>query len=91
MSYINSVIKEFLNNNKGKGKTEDVHYFKLPDIWEYSLRTKRISKIYKNICMLDKSVRVIFTTSKIRDYFSTKDSLPECLKSYVIYLFTCAI
>ena len=41
-------------------------------------------------CKLDKRVRLIFSTSKIKDYFSTKDSVPECFKSHVVYEFKCA-
>ena len=32
----------------------------------------------------------MFNVVKVRDYFSIKDSYPNCFKSNVVYLFTCA-
>ena len=51
---------------------------------------KRLHRIYKNLCKLDKEIRIIFYTSKIRDYFSTKDLLPKWFKSSVVYQYSCA-
>ena len=34
-------------------------------------------------------IRIVFTLSKICDYFSTKDTLLDCFKSFVVYQFTC--
>ena len=47
-------------------------------------------KLYNKFCKTDKSVRLIFSTSKIKDYFSTKDTVPECFKSRVVYEYRCA-
>ena len=46
--------------------------------------------MYKRFCNLQNKIRVVFITSKIRDYFSTKDSLTKRFNSYVVYLITCA-
>ena len=46
-------------------------------------------RLYKRFCKGDSEIRVVFSVAKVRDYFSTKDSLPECFKSYVVYLFRC--
>ena len=35
-------------------------------------------------------MQLVFSISKIRDYFSTKDPIPECFRSFVVYKFACA-
>ena len=88
-------IKQFLDKKSSGAEIEErnveIHYFKLPYVGEYSNQIKkRLSKLYKTFCKLDKDIRVIFNTSKIRDYFSTKDTVPKCFKSSVVYQYTCA-
>ena len=88
-------IKQFLDVKSSGSETEErnveIHYFKLPYVGEYSNHVKkRLSKLYKTFCKLHKGIRVIFHTSKIQDYFSTKDTVPECFKSSVVYQYTCA-
>ena len=88
-------IKEFLDKKYTGGNEEEqnkeIRYFVLPYIGDYSAYTKKcLTKIYKKFCKTDKSVRLLFSTSKIKNYFSTKDSLPECFKSHVVYKFKCA-
>ena len=67
-------IKKLLDAKFSRSDTEkrnmEIHYFKLPYVGEYSTNIKkRLNKIYETFCKLDKGVRVIFYTSKIRDYF----------------------
>ena len=47
-------------------------------------------KMLKQFCKLDQTIRHIFTTNKIKNYFSTKDTLPKCFKSHVVYKYNCA-
>ena len=63
----------------------------MPYIGEFSDTTKRrINNLYKRFCKTDKKIQIVFSVSKIRDYFSTKDPIPECFKSFIVYQFTCA-
>ena len=63
----------------------------MPYIGEKSITAKtRIMKLFKRFCKPEKGIRLVFNISKVRDYFSTKDSYPNCFKSKVVYQFTCA-
>ena len=65
-------------------------YIKLPYIGQFSVNTKKkIMNLYKRFCKGDSEIRLVFSVTKVRDYFSTKDSFPKCFKSYVVYLFKC--
>ena len=88
-------IKEYLDAKHSESHTEErnteINYFKLPYVSDHSNNIKkRLYKIYKNLCKLDKGIRIIFYTSKIREYFSTKDLLPKCFQSSVVYQYSCA-
>ena len=39
---------------------------------------------------MDVDLKLVFSTCKVRDYFSQKDELPSCFKSHVVYKFNCA-
>ena len=90
-------IKEYLEAKHSEyhteGRNTKINYFKLPYVGEHSDNIKkRLYKIYKNLCKLDKGInkgiRIIVYTSKIRDYFSTKDLLPKCFnKRFVTQMF----
>ena len=43
-----------------------------------------------NRCCNDLDMKLVFTTFKLRNLFSVKDSVPRDLRSRVIYKFTCA-
>ena len=49
-----------------------------------------MTNLYKRFCKEGREFRLVCGTTKVRDYFSTKDSLPECFQSHVVYLFNCA-
>ena len=86
-------IREYLDKKLGSKVEEqsiESKYFVLPYIGDYSTYTKnRIIKLHKKFCKLDQSIRLIFSTTKIKNYFSTKDALPKCFKSHVVYQFNC--
>ena len=82
--------KKMSNTNQNENN-KDILFFKLPYIGEFSQTTKlRIIKLYKRFCKTDKNIQIVLSVSKIRDYFSTKDPIPECFRSFVVYKFTCA-
>ena len=88
-------IKKYLNKKLTDNTIENrdnkiVCYYKLPFIGSYSNNTKKkISELCKRFCK-QTNIKVVFSPFKICDLFSAKDSLPNALKSYVVYKFTCA-
>ena len=65
-------------------------FFRLPYIGPFSLFAQRkIKIIVKKYCKgLD--IRLAFTSYKLSNMFSVKDSIPITLRSQVVYKFTCA-
>ena len=94
--FIERHLKKYLDkksagNKEHKVNTSDIHYFRLPYIGEFSgMAKKRVMKLFKRFCKFDKEIRIVFSICKVRDYFSTKDPLPSCFKSFVVYQFSCA-
>ena len=95
---IGKIIKVFLDNKKTPKAvpTEDTNpppeerYFKLPYIGEYSKQTKeKITKLLVKFCKISINIKLVFNTTKVKDYFTTKDLMPECFKSHVVYKFIC--
>ena len=69
----------------------DVHYFKLPYTSNLSHHTKnRLSKLCKEFCKENFNVKLVFSSFKIKNYFSYRDPIPNDLKSFLVYKFTCA-
>ena len=73
---INKVIKKYLsykfssNQNQLKD-TSDVHYFKLPYILNLSHHIKnKLSKLCKDFCTENVSIKLVFTSFKIKNYSS---------------------
>ena len=76
------------NLNSLKDKS-DVHYFKLPYIGNLSHHIKlKISKLCKEFCK--ENFKLLFSSFKIKHYFSYRDPIPNDLKSFLVYTFTCA-
>ena len=94
---VQKVINKYLNNknlieqvNTDKSKNE-TKYFKLPYIGEFSKIAKhKLNKIVKRFCKGDIDLKLVFTATKIKDYFSQKDKIPDCFRSFVVYKFICA-
>ena len=93
---IDKVIKKYLdykfssNQNQLKD-TPDVHYFKLPYIGNLSHNIKnKLSKLCKGFCKENFNINLVFNSFNIKNYFSYKDPIPDDLKSFLVYKFTCA-
>ena len=57
----------------------------------YSYYTqKRITNVIKCLYKPDVAVRFVFTHLNIARIFSTKDRVPETMKSFVVYKFDCS-
>ena len=88
---IDKVTKKYLdykfssNQNQLKDKSE-VHYFKLPYIGNLS------NHIVNHIefCKENLNIKLVFNSFKIKNYFSYKDPIPNDLKYFLVYKFTCS-
>ena len=96
--YIDRVIKNFLDKKISKVTEKDspesvpnTRYITLPYIGEYSKKAEiKIRKMIKAFCKENVQIKLVFTICKVKSYLSTKDPLPKCFKSNVIYHFNCA-
>ena len=75
---IDKVIKKYLNykfsSNQNQWKdTSDVHYFELPYIGNLSHHIKnKLSKLCNEFCKDNVNIMLVFTSFKIKNYFSYK-------------------
>ena len=82
---------KFSSNQSQLKDTPDVHYFKLPYIGNLSDHIKKkLSKLCKEFCKENFNIKLLFNSFKIKNYFSYKDPIPDDLKSFLVYKFTCA-
>ena len=88
---ISNYLEKYFSNKLSSDTTIDnCRYYKLPYIGKYSKVTKqKVKELVERFCK-DIDLRLIFTTSKIGEYFSAKDPIPENLLSMVVYRFKCA-
>ena len=71
--------------------TCDIYYFKLSYISNLSHHIKnKLSKLCKEFCQENFNIELVFNSFKIRSYFSYKYPIPDDLKSFLLYKFTCA-
>ena len=47
-------------------------------------------KLTKEFCKENVNIKLIFSSFKIKNYFSYKDPIPNDLKPFLVYKFTCA-
>ena len=50
----------------------------------------KLSKLCKEFCKDNFNIKLVFSSFKIKNYFSYKDPTPNDLKSFLVYKFTCA-
>ena len=68
-----------------------VHYFKLPYIGYLSHHIKnKLLKLCKEFCKENFNIKLVFSSFKIKNYFSYKDLIPNDLKSFLVYKLVCA-
>ena len=81
---------KFSINHCNTNKESKTLYYKLPYIGLFSDNTKKkIKELSKRFCM-SSNINIDFSPFKTGNLFSSKDSLPSGLKSFVIYKFLCA-
>ena len=49
----------------------------------------KLSKLCKKFCKENFNIKLFYNSFKIKNYFSYKDPIPNDLKSFVVYKFTC--
>ena len=50
---------------------------------------KEQGKLWKEFCKDNVNIKLVFASFKIKNYFSYKDLIPDDLKSFLVYKFTC--
>ena len=84
--FIDRVVRQFLDKKLSKTVNEKIpkngqetRYITLPYIGHYSKNaTDKISEMTKIFCKEKVNIKLVFTTCKIKSYFSTKLPLPKC-------------
>ena len=93
--FIDRVIKQFLDTKLSKTGVKTVseeclesRYITLPYTGNYSkIVRNKINRLVQIFCKDKVNTKLVFTTCKVTSYLSTKDPLPRCIKSNVVYSF----
>ena len=99
---IGRVIQQYLNNNSlastpfvksnTGSSTESVATatlnFKLPHLTIFSFAQRKVKSMLKAYCS-NLDIRLVLSSFKLSNMFSSKDSIPKSLRSRVVYKFCC--
>ena len=99
-AFFDKVLKRFLyrkvteSNNKTNDtdncKQERYYVLKVPFIGKPSLLFKqRFTRLIKSINTTGINMSIVFTSCKVKDFFSLKSKCSDALRSYCVYKFTC--
>ena len=66
-----------------------VHCQKQLECRQHHIKNK-LSKLSKVFCKESFNIKPVFSSFKIKSYFSYKDAIPNDLKFFLVYKFTCA-
>ena len=66
-----------------------VHCLKQLECHQYHIKNK-LSKLSKEFCKESFNIKPVFSSFTIKSYFSYKDPIPNDLKFFLLYKFTCA-
>ena len=70
--------------------TSDVYYFKLRYIGKLSHHIKnQLSKLCREFCKENFNIKLVFNSLKIKNFCSYKNPIPDVLKFFLVYEFTC--
>ena len=99
LTMVDNVIKKYLQNAMNKANTGsmpvdmpniETRYFKPPFTGMYSkVMQNKIEQLCNRFCKSVK-LKLVFTSDRLRQRFSYKDSYPSVLSSKVVYKFVCA-
>ena len=92
---IDQQIKQYLHaqctdkKHKEPCNSTNISYYKLPYIGNLSTEIKqKVIKYCKYYCK-STNIKIVFSSFKVGDLFSVKESVPKYLRSFVVYRFTC--
>ena len=93
---IDKVIKKYLNykfssNQSQFRDTSGVHFIRLSyigNLWHHN--KNELSRLWKEFCKKTFSIKLVFKSFKMENYFSYKDPIPDDLKYFLVYKFTFA-
>lgn len=69
---------------------ENIHYSELSFVVKFSKFTQfKIQKLAKQFCKESTIIKIVFNTSKLTSFFSTKDKVLYRLNSNVLYKIFC--
>ena len=92
---IDKVIKKYIDYKFSSSQNQlqdksDVHYIELPYIGNLSHHINiKLSKLCKEFCKENFNIKLVFNSFKIKNCFSYKEPIPNDLKSFLVYKFTC--
>ena len=67
------------------------HFYKVRYVGQFSkIAQTKLRQLIKRYCKADLDIKLVFSTFKLRNMFSVKDSVPQGLRSRVVYKFSCA-
>ena len=88
--YLRKTNEPSVTSSNRNETTTNRTYFKLPYIGTYSSITqKKLRNIIHSYCN-NTDIKLVFSAFKISKLLSSKDKVPNSLKSHVIYLLKCA-
>ena len=79
------------NINNNNNNPNDTNFFTLPYVGKFSDQTKiKLNNLIRRFCKNDIKIKLVFTSFKIKQYFTSKDKIPFDLQSMIVYKFICA-
>ena len=75
-----SLTGQNASSNSGKTST---HFYKVPYVGQFSkIAQTKLRQLIKRYCKADLDIKLVFSTFKLRNMFSVKDSVPQGLRSH---------
>ena len=91
--YLSKKMNPFLTGRDASSKSgkTSTHFSKLPYVGRFSeIAQTKLRQLLEHYCKADLDIKLVFSTFKLRNMFSVKDSVPQGLRSRVVYKFWCA-
>ena len=88
---INRVVKTYLDNNGNSAQSDNNNTlnFELPYLPISNFAQRKVRTLIKRYCS-NLTIKLAFSSFKIKNLMKVKDSVPRSLRSCVVYKFTCA-
>ena len=88
---VNRVVKTYLDNNGNSVQSDNNNalYFKLPYLPFSNFAQRKVRALIKRYCN-NLTIKLAFSSFKIKNLMKVKDSVPRSSHSCVVYKFTCA-